>query len=319
MPALPTRPTRLPFVTRLLVVLGLVALPGCDRADGPLTLDSPEATVRTAEALVQAGRADRLVDLIHADDEQMRSLLNQFGRFLGELQKLAQAVEVAFPEEVAQLRAEAEAAAKEGRAASLIDRLTGAPAGAGGSRGFGADLIRNPDLRLDTGAEARRSAVNPFGGGERGRSRREAFSRIAQQFFVDPYAWLADGRGRLETVYVSDTMVALTWDGKTILPPFGLVLIEGPDGFWRLLLPTQYPGVRRAMPQNEDEYAVYGSIVRTLENVIVDLRRDVEGGQVRNLTDLSDSAVEKVAIPAALVFFALSEVIDERGGGDRGP
>lgn len=323
MPALHTRPTRLPFVACLLALLGLVGIAGCDRAEAPLTLDSPQATLETAEALVRAGRADRLVDLIHADDEQLRSLLNQFGRFLGELQSLAEAVEVAFPEEVAQLRAEAEALAKEGRAASLIDRLTGSPAGApggpGGSRGFGADLIRNPDLRLDTGAETRRSAVNPFGGGERGRSRREAFGRIAQQFFVDPYAWLEDGRGRLETVYVSDTMVALTWDGKTILPPFGLVLIEGPDGFWRLLLPTQYPGVRRAMPQNEDEYAVYGSIVRTLENVIIDLRRDVEGGRVRNLTDLSDSAVEKIAIPAALVFFALSEVIDERGGDQASP
>jgi hypothetical protein len=308
--------SRLPAVLGyLLAVLGFAALAGCDRADGPLTLDSPEATLDTAEALVRDGRADRLVDLIHADDDEMRSLLNQFGRFLGELQKLAAAVEVAFPEEVAQLRAEAEAAAAEGRAASLIDRLTGAPAGPGGNRGFGSNLIQNPELRLDTGSAARRGTPSPFAGGERGRSQREAFSRIAQQFFVDPYGWLGEGRDRLETVYVSDTMVALTWDGKTILPPFGLVLIEGDDGFWRLLLPTQYPGVRRAMPQNEDEYAVYGSIVRTLENVIVDLRRDVEAGKVRNLTDLSDSAVEKVAIPAALVMFALSEVMEERGEG----
>jgi hypothetical protein len=280
--------------------------------DDPIAvrLDTPERTLDSAQLLVESGRADRLVDLVHAESPEMRSLLNQFGRTLGEMQRLAAAIEQRFPEEIEELRAEAAAAAAEGRAVGLLDRLAG---GSGPARrgGFGADLIRDDSLRLDTGASRRSRPPSPFGGGRASESQREAFNTIAQQVFADPFKWLADGRERLDTVYVSDEMVALTWDGKALLPPFGIALIDD-EGSWRLLLPTRYPGVSRVMPRTPDEYAVWGAMAKTLENVVIDLRRDVEGGRVRNLTDLADSAVEKIAIPAVLIMYAMSEVMEER-------
>ncbi|MEM7755447.1 MAG: hypothetical protein AAF297_07400 [Planctomycetota bacterium] len=294
---------------RWLVLSVLVAaLWGCDRRDTAYDLGTPEGTIEAATGMVAEGRADRLSELIEADSPEMRSLLNQFGRMLGELQRLGEAVEANFPEQVAAMRAEAEAAAAEGQAATLIDRLTGAPARRGS---FGVNAISGDDLGLNTGGEARESRGSVFDRGRPSGSQRARFNRLAQEVLIDPYAWLEDGRGRLDTAYVSDGMVALTWDDKTLLPPFGVVLVEN-EGAWRLVLPTRYPGVREIMPRTADEYAVWGSMVRTLEHVVVDLRRDVERGRVTTLSGLADAAVEKVAIPAALVAFAFSEVMQER-------
>ena len=294
--------------TLALIALSLLAAVGCERRPTQFDLSSPEATLEAASGMVAEGRADRLAELIQADTPEMRSLLNQFGRFLGELQKLGVAIEDKMPEQVAALRAEAEAAVAEGRAATLIDRLTGAPVRTGG--GFGVNAIRDDDLRLDTGGAASTGA-SLFDAGQPRGSQRRRFNELAQQVLVDPYAWLEGGRSRLDTAYVSDDLVALTWDGKTILPPFGVVLADD-GGAWRLVLPTRYPGVNRIMPRTADEYAVWGSMVRTLEHVVIDLRRDVESGRVTTLSGLADAAVEKVAIPAALVAFAFSELMQDR-------
>jgi len=296
----------------------LAAVGGCDRGPTVYDLSTPEGTVDAAAGMVAEGRADRLPELIEADSPEMRSLLNQFGRTLGELQKLGEAVEAAMPEQVAAVRSEAEAAAAEGRAATLIDRLTGAPVRTGG--GFGVSAIRSDDLGLETGGETgggvKGGGASLFDAGRPRGDQRRRFNELAQQVLIDPYAWLEGGQDRLGTAYVADDLVALTWDGKTLLPPFGVVMRMGEDGAWRLVLPTRYPGVSRVMPKTPDEYAVWGSMVRTLENVVIDLRRDVESGRVTTPSGLADAAVEKVAIPAALIAFAFTNLMEEGRGGD---
>lgn len=296
-----------------MVLVWASVLCGCDRGPTAYDLGSPEGTLDAATGMVQEGRADRLAELIRADSDDMRSLLNQFGRFLGELQRLGETVREVMPEQVAAMEAEARAAVEEGRAASLIDRLTGAPAGPGRG-GFGVSAMRSEGLGLETGGSAESSPRSVFDAGRPSGSQRERFNALAREILIDPYAWIEDGRDRLGTAYVSDGMVALTWDDKTLLPPLGVVLAEDEDGVWRLLLPTRYPGVSAVMPRTADEYAVWGSMVRTLEHVVVDLRRDVEKRRVTTLEGLADAAVEKVAIPAALVAFAFSELMQERGG-----
>lgn len=305
----------IPALSKALAALGLavaVLCPGCERRSTAYDLDTPEGTLDAAAGMVAEGRADRLPELIQAEDPELRSLLNQFGRFLGELQTLGDAVERAMPEQVAAMREKAEIEAKEGRAASLIDRLTGAPAARGG---FGVSAMRSDDLGLDTGGGRSGVGSSLFGAGQPSASQRERFNQIAQEVLIDPYAWLEDGRKRLDSTYVTDEMVALTWDGKTLLPPFGVVLVDD-GGAWRMVLPTRYAGVSRVMPKTPDEFAVWGSMVRTLEHVVIDLRRDVERGRVTTLTGLADAAVEKVAIPATLVAFAFSRLMDERGAAD---
>ena len=142
-------------------------------------------------------------------------------------------------------------------------------------------------------------------------SQREIVNGILKQLLADPYRWLEQGRDKIDHVYVSDDIVSLTWEDRPILPPFGLTLIER-DGRWFLVPPTSYPGVSMVLPRNDDEWYVWGSMVKTLERVVIDLTKEVRSGSIRNMTDLADSATEKIAIPAMLVFFAYGNLMEER-------
>lgn len=284
---------------------------GCDRAPTSYDMSSPERALDAAHEMVVAGEADRLSELIFAEDEQMRSLLNQAGRLLGALQDLGDAAQARFPEAIEAYKAEAKLAAEEGRASSWATWI-GRGAATGGSRTFGVDRIQRDDLKLDTGAgPSRSSAANPLAGVQMDESQRRIFNTLAKQIFADPYGWLAEGRDRLGTVYVTDERSMLTWDGTVLFPPFGLVLVRDGDAY-RLEIPWNLPVLRTIRPRDENEYFVFGSMLKTMENVVRDLEAGVNRGEVRNLTDLADEAVEKAAIPMVMVFLAYGNLIQER-------
>ncbi len=296
--------------SRLLALLAIVlALPACERQATLYPASTPDEALDSAQQMIATGEADRLTDLVYADSEQMRSFLNQVGSMLAALQDLGTTVEQKFPEELAGFRADAEKAAAEGRTNPLFARLVSARRGTSRNPGFGISQIDREGLTLDTGTAAP-SRSNPLAP-RQSESQRKIVNGIIKQLLADPYRWLEDGRDNLDTVYIADDTVALTWNDRPILPPFGLSMIEE-DGRWYLVPPTSYPGVSMIMPRNGDEWFVWGSMVKTLERVVIDLESDLRAGKIRNMTDLADSAAEKVAIPAMLVFFAYGNMVEER-------
>ncbi|MEO0588454.1 MAG: hypothetical protein AAF078_12545, partial [Planctomycetota bacterium] len=69
----------------LLIASASLLLAACSRADtGPKARQgSPEEVIQTAQAFIEADRADRLHELLLADDPRMRELFRRTGVLLG--------------------------------------------------------------------------------------------------------------------------------------------------------------------------------------------------------------------------------------------
>jgi hypothetical protein len=259
----------------LLVCALVYPLVGCS-SPGPG--ETPEETIRAIRETIMEGRADRLGDFIYADDPEMRRLLKRVGVFLGNLQKLGASVQARFPDEVSALRAQAEAAAKEGRATSFLSQM----------------MLQREGRRRRPSAEQAEQA---------GRAR-SAFDEFMKSLLADPYGWVEKAEERLTTEFLTDDSVAMLWDGKPILPPLGMTMRRGEDDLWYVVLPTGAPGVSNFMPRTKEQYQIFGSLVATFDNVVIDLRKEVEEGRVGNLEELSRKAGEKAFLPVAAVVFA---------------
>lgn len=310
MPPPRSRKARLPALAALLAA-GLLG--ACSRAPSAYDASTPDAVLDSAQRMIRSGEADRLADLIYAENDQMRSFLNQFALLFASLQKLGVSVDRRFPEELRQFREQADLAAAAGRSNPILAQLSAAARSGRSSGGtFGTAGINREGLTLDTGAPARPQRRPPMNApSPRTESERQRVNEIIKSLLVDPYRWLDEGRDRLGTISINDDTVALTWDGHPILPPFGLSLTRQ-EGRWFLVPPTSYPGINRIMPRSDDEWFIWGSMIRTLQQVVDDLNTDVDSGRIRNLTDLADTAVEKTAIPALLIFFAYSNLVEAR-------
>ncbi len=66
------------------------------------------------------------------------------------------------------------------------------------------------------------------------------------------------------------------------------------------------------MPRNEQEYKVFASFIQVFDNALKDLTAEVQSGGVQTLEQLSRKAGEKIAIPAIMVFYAYSQMMEER-------
>jgi hypothetical protein len=250
--------------------------------------DTPEAVLASAKKMVQNGDADRLPDLIYAPTPQMRDLLNELGTVLGSLQDLAREVQRSYPEEVAALRAEAEASALKGGASGFIQKVIGQAGPLGDGRG-------------------RRGGRSPAGAAEI-EDRRRLFDNAMKEVFADPYGWLAQSEGRLTVRTWTEDDGALLWDGK---PVFGIGLpLHREGGKWYLMLPTNAPGVSRMMPRSKETWQIMGDLMSVFDNMIRDLTRDVRAGRAPRLEDLGHRAGEKAFVPAVLVFFSYGRALE---------
>lgn len=262
-------------------VVAVAAVAGC-RREPNYSQATPDDVIQSAKLMVKNGRADRLTDLIYAENPDMRGLYQRLGRLLRSVQTLGLTLNEKFPKEVAELRAKAEQAAKDGRAGNLFGRLTG---------------------------EARRSARRAASG-EQGNPG-EAADSAFKQILTDPYGWLNEQSSQLATTPINDDMAAVTWAGKPVLPPLGLVLKKD-GGKWFLVLPTNVPGVSGFMPKTKDEYAIWASLIKTFENAVVELDQEVRRGDIRSLDEVSRKAGEKAFVPAAIAFIAYNRAIEVR-------
>jgi hypothetical protein len=241
---------------------------------------SPDAIIDAARQMVENREAERLGELFYADSDGMRELYARLGAVLGHLQDLALAINERFPEDVAQIKAEAEAAAKSGRGMSLLQQL-------------------NP------GARRQRSRIGAA-------ENEQHFNLLFQTIAADPYAWLTDARGRLTYTAIDDERMAVLLDGKPVLPPLGLVLRED-QGQWSVVLPLNaIPGISRFMPQTPEEFSIWASLIQMVDNVVIDLEIDVREGKMQSLDALARRAGEKAVIPMGMGMIAYERATQER-------
>jgi hypothetical protein len=271
------RPTRASLVN-LLWLVSMLLLTAC----GGVDRDTPEAAIASARKVVQEGRADKLGQFIYADSKDMRKLMNRFGVFLGNIQKLGDAVQEKFPKEVGELKAKAAETAKNGKAASLLTQMTSQM---GRQRGKG---------KAPTAAQQQAT--------------RDAFNDAIKDLFADPYAWIRQSETRLTTTFLTDDSVALLWDGEPVMPPLGMIMKKDTDGLWYFVLPTNMPGVSSILPKTDKEFQIWGSLITVFDKAVIDLTKEVKAGHIHSLEDLSHKAGEMALPPAMIVMLALGEL-----------
>lgn len=253
------------------LLLVLAILVGCSKPPREYSRASPDKVVESAVLMVENLETERLTELVYAENVQMRSLLNQVGLALGAMEELGLAVQKQFPAELAEMRAQIEADGGK----SIIEQLTGP----GRQRGGGPD------------------------DGDR-------FRELAKRIFADPYGWITEHADKLDVIYLADDSYGVMYGGEILLQPWGLLIQQQEDG-WYLMLPTNLPGARRILPDTEDEYMLWGSLFKTLENGVRDMTRDVQNGRTTSMNQLGQSAMEKFAIPAVMVMYAWSKYQEE--------
>lgn len=270
------------MVTLWFIVLATFA--GCEDTSR-YSQTTPEATIATARLMVEEGRAKRLGDLIYAENADMRTFLTRTGVFLGNLQKLGNAVQTKFPNDVAKLKADLEDASKQGKATTLFGQLAQQAMPRG----------RRPNM--DT------------------TQARDAFDDAIKSILADPYSFLRESETRLTTEYLTDDSVSLRWDAKPIMAPIGMRMKLADDAKWYFALPTNIPGASAFLPKTKEEYEILGGLIEVFDNMVLDLIKDVEQGRVTSLDSLARTAGEKAFLPAVMVMFAYSKGVEQRTKG----
>lgn len=253
-------------------------LAGCSQ---DYSQESPEALVESARQMVLDGNARRLGELVWAEGEGQQLVIDRLGRTMGVLQRLGTAVNDAFPAEVERIRQRADEAAESGEINSIIGRALTAQ---GGVASGAPDAMRD-EQRM-----------------------RQGLDSVVRELLADPYGWLERHGDKLQPMYITDDLVALSWQGK---PVVGLSLTEQ-DGKWYLKLPLDQPLLRRFLPQKDEEWEIWGELVGSVHNVILDLAIEVEKGQHKDLESVAATAGEYALPTAFMVMIAYGKALEER-------
>lgn len=282
------------FAFSLVALVVAVAAWGLgSRPPRPYAADTPEALLDSMAAAVRDQRADRLVELIelippeesteHA--ARARDLSIRAARVLASAQRLGDTLAERFEADVERARGE------------FASSRRGSPSG--------------PISALLSAASSQGSRPDP--------ERRDRLARALGLLLADPYAAIEEGRDRLTTFPLDDRTVALLYDERPILPPVGLTARLGDDGRWRLVAPTSLPGVERFLPRSASEYAIWGSLLATVERLLDDLRRRVLSGELASLDAVAGAAVRDAVVPMGMVMIAYDRAMEERAGAREGP
>ena len=275
----------------LLAVMGSVVvacLHGCDRPKS-YSQDTPNEVISSAVQMIREGQTQRLPDLIAADNDEMRRMLDRLGVLFGNMQKLAAAAQERFPEDMAKIKAQAEKAAASGEG--------------------------NPIL------EALRSGRQPGGGragaGGRGGPADENMARdLINRLFADPYGWLDRNALRLTAEKVTDDQAMVLLDGEPLIPVVGLPMIER-EGKWFIALPTNVPPLSIGWPRTRPQWDIIRALVTIIDKAVIEMTEDIRLGRVGGLDQLASKAQEKMIFPAAMAFLAYQRELEVRTRVDR--
>lgn len=241
--------------------------------------DTPDAVIESIFLALERGDAGSLHRFVYAENPDIELVLNEVGRLLGSLQKLSGTIRERFPEEVARLRADAQRRAD-----------SGAP---GGVRGiFDAARAAN----RGQGAPTRSDPV---------------FNAAAGAILADPLGWLERAKGRVSTIQIADQTAAVLIDDR---PAFGVgMTMRLDDGVWRIEPPLRAPLVARFAPRTTEEHQVLASMLRVLDNTVVELDADLRRGEANSLDEAASLAGRKAFGPIAIVFIAYQRALEARG------
>ena len=256
-------------------------IPACGRGD--LDQSSPDAVLQTAKSLVEQGRADRLTDLLYAENDSMRAVLDEMGQVLGRLGSLATLLQERFPKELDELR-QAASASGATKAGSIFSQAS-------------------------AGIRAASGTVGPPP-----KATQDLMESIAKQLIADPYAFLTTESGKLSTTSIADDRVAILYDAKPIIPIIGLTM-QRRDERWFIVLPTTFPSRKGAvsiLPKNEEGWEILGSLFDVFDNVLIDTIKEVETGKADSLEEVTRLLGEKAFLPAAMVVFAYAKVFEQK-------
>lgn len=263
------------------VVLALCLVVGCGRKR-TYSQATPEDVVKSAVEMVKANDAGQLPNLVYAESEEMRGLMNRVGVLFQHLQELSQAASKRWPEEFAQMQADALKSATE-KTPGLLSMMA-----QGGGRRSGGGAGQNPDQI------------------------RDMFNAV----LADPYGWIDRNASRLSAIKTTDDLGAVLVDGEPAIPVIGLPLrMEGDK--WYVALPTNMPPISSVWPRTKQQWAILGSFIQVLDNTVVSLTEAVESGQVGSMKQLLDRFQEKAMFPAMIAFGAYGKELDVRGRVDR--
>jgi hypothetical protein len=249
--------------------------------------DSPDDVVQSAIAMVRNGDARFLGDLLYADSDDMRATLNRLGVLLDHMQTLAIEIKKQFPADVEKLRSEVEKDAQAGKAPPIFAALTQGRAGRPGAGGAGR---AGPDQE-------------------------EIMKSIVARLFSDPYGWIEQNESRLSTARVTDDTATVLVDNAPVAGVGIPMRLE--KGKWYIALPTNMPPLSRVMPRAPEQWRMFNSLIKLLDNTVLELADDVKQGRLRNLGSIGDKAQEKIIFPGALWVAAYSADLDARGRIDR--
>lgn len=260
-------------------IVAAALLAGCSRE---YSQESPEALLDSARQMVVDGKARRLGELVLTQSDGEALVIDRLGRTFGALQRLGTAVNEAFPQEVARIRQQADEAAAKGEINSLIGRALTAQGGVA----RGAPRALRDERRVRQGVDG-----------------------VVRELLADPYGWLERNGDKLKPLRITDDIVALTWQDKPVL---GLRLVEQ-DGKWSFQLPLDLPAIRRFVPKTDAEFEIWGELIASIHNVLLDLAIEVEKGQHKDLESVAATAGEYALPTAFLVMIAYGKAMEERG------
>lgn len=288
---MPGRSTRASVVARVAALAAaactLLISAACGREDQQYSQATPEDVLKSAVAMVKAGDARLLPKLLDDGGQRdMRAVLNRLGNLTGSLQRLAGAVAIRFPGEVAKLKEKVieEAQGEQGQKALeiVLAPSSGAPAKGG--------------LTLQQGGNAD--------------AQREIFQDTFARLMADPFSFLERAADKLSTEMIDDERAAVLYDGKPV-PPVGLTM-RLRDGKWYIELPINLPMIRDYMPQTHTEHQIVASLIKVFDNTIKDLTQDVGSGRVATVTQLSEKAGERALVPAGMVMIVYAKEMETR-------
>jgi len=270
------------FVALLMVAMLFAG--GCSRRPR-YSQETPDDVIKSAVAMIKNGDTRKLASLIYADSPEMRGVLNQFGRMLESMQKLSVASAQRFPAEFAKLQEDAAAAAEDPKNKTLIASMM---AGLG-------DFTPKPGQRPPNADDIR-----------------AGFSAV----LADPFGWIDRNAARLSTVKTADDTAAVMFDGQPAIPVVGLPMrMEG--GKWYVVLPVNVPPVSNVMPRTRQQWSIFASVFKVLENSSNAVTDEVRAGRVSSLKNLVDKYQEKVLLPIGIAFVAYGKELDVRGRTER--
>lgn len=191
---------------------------------------------------------------------------------------------------------------RDGKTGPAIEFGNTPPANAPNPGGLKIDLNTKPKSAGIGGGGVGGGGVPPFDEG--------MLRDLSTQLFADPLGLMEASFKRLSVVKTADDEAAVLFDGRPV-PPLGLLMKKENDA-WFIVLPVQAPMLAQFMPETRSEWSIMGSLIKSIDNALADLRDDIKAGKVANVNQLAEKVGEKAFIPGAIVFVAYAKEMDVR-------